>query len=84
MGCFCTRTFLEFARVRGLSSGILFCDLSAAYYAVVRELLMGGDLSGARLQRPRPRLVWSPRTYSSFTRTFRMIPFLVAMLALAC
>ena len=49
MGCYCTRLFLEFAKAHSLSAGILFCDLASAYYAVVRELLLGKDLTDAPL-----------------------------------
>ncbi|CAE7799249.1 unnamed protein product, partial [Symbiodinium sp. CCMP2456] len=44
-GAFCSRTFLEHAKHRGLSSGILFSDLISAYYAVVREVVMGTGLT---------------------------------------
>ncbi|CAE7500106.1 hypothetical protein AK812_SmicGene41735 [Symbiodinium microadriaticum] len=50
IGCFSSRAFLQYARAQGLSAGILFCDLKAAYYAVVRELLVGGGLSDATLE----------------------------------
>ena len=50
MGCYCARLFLEYAKSHALSAGILFCDLSAAYYAVVRELLLGQNLTDAPLE----------------------------------
>ncbi|CAE7639799.1 BPM2 [Symbiodinium sp. CCMP2456] len=43
IGFYCTRLFLDFAQQRNLSAGILFCDLAAAYYAIVRETLTGID-----------------------------------------
>ncbi|CAE7719234.1 unnamed protein product, partial [Symbiodinium sp. CCMP2456] len=43
IGFYCTRLFLDFAQQRNLSAGILFCDLAAAYYAIVRETLVGID-----------------------------------------
>ena len=36
--------------VGSLSAGILFCDLASAYYAVVRELLLGTNLTDASLE----------------------------------
>ncbi|CAE7865768.1 unnamed protein product, partial [Symbiodinium necroappetens] len=36
---------LHFARRTGLSAALIFIDLSAAYYAVIRETLFGKDLS---------------------------------------
>ena len=49
MGFFCTRAFLEFSRRRSVPAAILFVDISSAYYAVVRELIVGGNLSTASL-----------------------------------
>ena len=43
-GQLCSRSVLCFARQMGLSSGLLFVDLQAAYYAVVRETILGGGL----------------------------------------
>ena len=50
IGCFCSRGFLQLAKDQGRSAGILFCDLAAAYYSVVRELLVGGGLVDASLE----------------------------------
>ncbi|CAE7595453.1 unnamed protein product, partial [Symbiodinium sp. CCMP2456] len=50
MGFYCARLFLDFARHQGLSAGILFCDLAAAYYAIVRETLIGRDLHSAPIE----------------------------------
>ncbi|CAE7523919.1 unnamed protein product [Symbiodinium sp. CCMP2456] len=50
MGCYCTRLFLDYARTYSKSAGVLFCDLASAYYAVVRELLLGKDLTHATLE----------------------------------
>ena len=41
MGFYCTRLFLDVMRNRSLSAGVLFCDLASAYYAIVRETLVG-------------------------------------------
>ncbi|CAE7245937.1 unnamed protein product, partial [Symbiodinium sp. CCMP2456] len=41
IGFYCTRLFLDYAQQQNLSAGILFCDLAAAYYAIVRETLLG-------------------------------------------
>ena len=43
MGFCCTRLFLDVMKARSQSAGILFCDLAAAYYAIVREALVGCD-----------------------------------------
>ena len=44
-GHLCSRAMLHFARRTGLSAALIFIDLSAAYYAVIRETLFGKDLS---------------------------------------
>ena len=44
-GSFCSRTFLDYAKQAGLSSAILFTDLIAAYYAVVREAVLGEGIT---------------------------------------
>ena len=38
------RNFLRFAQGQGLSAAIIFTDLAAAYYAVVREAVVGASL----------------------------------------
>ncbi|OLP88180.1 hypothetical protein AK812_SmicGene30510 [Symbiodinium microadriaticum] len=50
LGFFCTRAFLDFSRRKQMASAILFLDISSAYYSVVRELLVGGQLSGASVE----------------------------------
>ena len=50
-GSFCSRTFLDYARQAGISASILFTDLVAAYYAVVREAVMGDGVSPLPLSR---------------------------------
>ena len=50
MGFFCARSFLDFTRRKQIPAAILFSDISAAYYSVVRELLTGGKLQGASLE----------------------------------
>ncbi|CAE7931567.1 unnamed protein product, partial [Symbiodinium necroappetens] len=50
MGFFCARSFLEFTRRKQIPAAILFSDISAAYYSVVRELLTGGKLQDASLE----------------------------------
>ena len=44
-GGLCSRAVLAFARRQGLSASLIFVDLSSAYYAVIRETLMGAGLS---------------------------------------
>ncbi|OLQ11808.1 hypothetical protein AK812_SmicGene4365 [Symbiodinium microadriaticum] len=44
-GSLCSRAILAYARAQGLSAGLVFIDLSAAYYAVIRETLFGKGLS---------------------------------------
>ncbi|CAE7613083.1 CYB2, partial [Symbiodinium sp. KB8] len=44
-GHLCSRSVLNFAKTRGLSAGLLFVDLQSAYYAVIRETVLGGGLS---------------------------------------
>ncbi|CAE7356997.1 unnamed protein product [Symbiodinium microadriaticum] len=43
-GTFLSRNFLHFAQTNGLSAGLIFSDLAAAYYAVVREAVVGASL----------------------------------------
>ncbi|CAE7275135.1 unc-89 [Symbiodinium sp. CCMP2456] len=43
-GHFCSRAFLASCKDRGHSGGILFVDLAAAYYSVVREIVVGDRL----------------------------------------
>ena len=50
MGSFCTRAFLEFTRRRAIPAAILFVDISSAYYAVVRELIIGSSLHSASIE----------------------------------
>ena len=50
LGFFCTRAFLDYSRRKQLASAILFLDISSAYYSVVRELLVGGQLSEASVE----------------------------------
>ncbi|CAE7611352.1 unnamed protein product, partial [Symbiodinium sp. CCMP2456] len=38
---FCSRAFLAMARSRGQTAAILFVDIAAAYYGVVREAILG-------------------------------------------
>ena len=40
-----SRAVLHFARVQHMSAGLLFLDLASAYYAVIRETVVGGGLS---------------------------------------
>ncbi|OLP95584.1 hypothetical protein AK812_SmicGene22279 [Symbiodinium microadriaticum] len=44
-GSLCSRAMLAYARAQGLSAGLIFIDLSSAYYAVIRETLFGKGLS---------------------------------------
>ncbi|CAE7745718.1 unnamed protein product, partial [Symbiodinium sp. CCMP2456] len=43
-GHFCSRAFLSDTRSSGFSAGILFVDLAAAYYSVMRETVLGSGL----------------------------------------
>ncbi|CAE7237351.1 unnamed protein product [Symbiodinium sp. CCMP2456] len=49
-GFFCSRTFLSFAKHRALPAAILFTDLVAAYYSVIREAIVGNRLGTGSLQ----------------------------------
>ena len=44
-GHLCSRSLLGYAKARGLSASLLFVDLQSAYYAVIRETILGGDLA---------------------------------------
>ncbi|CAE7680575.1 unnamed protein product, partial [Symbiodinium sp. CCMP2456] len=44
-GHLCSRSILSFARSQTLSAGLLFVDLASAYYAVIRETILGGGLA---------------------------------------
>ena len=44
-GHLCSRSLLYFAKAHNLSAGLLFVDLQSAYYAVIRETVLGGGLS---------------------------------------
>ena len=48
-GHFCSRAFLAMARTRGQSAAILFVDIAAAYYGVIREAILGAQASGRPL-----------------------------------
>ncbi|CAE7602754.1 unnamed protein product [Symbiodinium sp. CCMP2592] len=49
-GFFLSRSFLAYARVYNMSAALIFLDLQAAYYAVIRELILGTDLSDESLR----------------------------------
>ena len=40
-GCFAVRSFMRSSRQRGISAAAIFFDIASAYYAVIRELLVG-------------------------------------------
>ena len=48
-GHFCSRAFLAMAKAQGRSAAILFVDIAAAYYGVVREAILGPCASGRPL-----------------------------------
>ena len=48
-GHFCSRAFLAMAKAQGRSAAILFVDIAAAYYGVVREAILGSCASGRPL-----------------------------------
>ena len=45
-GHFCSRAFLAFGRATAQSAAILFVDIAAAYYGVIREALLGPHPEG--------------------------------------
>ena len=45
-----SRSFLKFARRVGLNPGIVFVDISSAYYCVVRQLVTGNTQAGESVQ----------------------------------
>ena len=49
-GHFCTRAFLSFARASNLSAAVVFVDISAAYYGVIREAILGATKHTRPLQ----------------------------------
>ena len=46
LGHFCSRAFLAFAKATSQSAAILFVDIAAAYYGVIREALLGPHPEG--------------------------------------
>ena len=54
-GHLCSRSLLEFAKSVRMSAGLLFVDLASAYYAVIRQTILGPGLS----DRPLPELAAS-------------------------
>ena len=42
-GCFAVRSFLRTSRAKGVSAAAVFFDIASAYYAVIRELLVGRE-----------------------------------------
>ncbi|CAE7456239.1 unnamed protein product [Symbiodinium sp. CCMP2456] len=50
MGHFITRNFLLAAKRMGVSAAVVFSDLAAAYYAVVREVIAGASLTDSPLE----------------------------------
>ena len=48
-GHFCSRAFLAMMKEQGRSAAILFVDIAAAYYGVVREAILGQNASGRPL-----------------------------------
>ncbi|CAE7234995.1 unnamed protein product, partial [Symbiodinium sp. CCMP2592] len=51
LGHFITRNFLSAARHRGVSAAIVFSDIAAAYYSVLREVIIGSQADRAPLAR---------------------------------
>ncbi|CAE7222840.1 unnamed protein product, partial [Symbiodinium necroappetens] len=49
-GHLASRSILSFARRNQLSAGLIFVDLASAYYAVIRETILGKDLANRPLQ----------------------------------
>ena len=49
-GHFCSRAFLHMAKAQGRSAAILFVDIAAAYYGVIREAVLGSCASGRPLE----------------------------------
>ncbi|CAE7207675.1 unnamed protein product, partial [Symbiodinium sp. KB8] len=48
-GHFCSRAFLAMTRAKGQSAAILFVDIAAAYYGVIREAVLGVEATGRPL-----------------------------------
>ena len=55
-----SRAVLHFARVQHMSAGLLFLDLASAYYAVIRETVVGGGLSDLPIAEVAKALELSP------------------------
>ena len=55
-GFFMSRGFVAFSKALNVSAAIIFLDLQAAYYAVVRELIMGPICPRPRLRKLSPPL----------------------------
>ena len=49
-GHFCSRAFLHMAKAQGRSAAVLFVDIAAAYYGVIREAILGSCASGRPLE----------------------------------
>ena len=48
-GHFCSRAFLAMTRAKGQSAAVLFVDIAAAYYGVIREAVLGTCAEGRPL-----------------------------------
>ena len=49
-GHFCTRAFLSYARGANKSAAVVFVDIAAAYYGVIREAILGANAHTRPLQ----------------------------------
>ncbi|OLP76767.1 hypothetical protein AK812_SmicGene43255, partial [Symbiodinium microadriaticum] len=49
-GQFCSRAYLAYARQQNISAAILFVDISAAYYGVIREAILGAQGDGRPIE----------------------------------
>ena len=67
-GSLCSRAVLHFARKQGLSASLIFIDLSAAYYAVIRETLFGKSLSDRPVSEIAAALNLGPDDLQELTR----------------
>ena len=64
-GHLCSRSLLSFAQCQGLSSALLFVDLAFAYYAVVRETILGQGCPTGRSRSWQVLWAWTVRTCKS-------------------
>ncbi|CAE7506400.1 unnamed protein product, partial [Symbiodinium sp. CCMP2456] len=67
-GHFASRAFMHVARSRACSAGVLFVDLAAAYYSVVRETITGDQLGERSISEIAATLHLSPEDLQLLSR----------------